>query len=80
MSCKNWDQTLERAKCHFQAWGSAEAVFGQVALALYPEDGVERVLWVQTQLVSGAAARLCESCTMQLWGRLACWSHHPVLP
>lgn len=49
--CENWDRTLERVKCHFQAWGSAEAGFGQVALALYPEDGVERVLWVQTQLV-----------------------------
>lgn len=63
------DPTLDRAT-FLQAQGTTKARLGRVVLALCPEDGVQRVPWVQTELVLRAAPDLCELCTAQLWGRL----------
>lgn len=43
---------LDGMKCYVQAWGSPKESFSRVVPALYPEDRVEMVLWVQTDLPS----------------------------
>lgn len=43
---------VDSVKCYLQAWGSPEDGLGRAVLALYPEDIVERVLWVRTDLPS----------------------------